>query len=313
MLSVATVLFLWVQQPEPVHLLTLMAFVLSGNVAGRLIALRPSSALLALYLAGLTAAFVVLKGYQFLRIFPGDTLASMALDLVGLSFVFFRQIHYVVDVRQGEIRDLDLWTYLVYQLNPFTLLAGPIQRYQDFHEDWQSLKPLPQDDHELRQAFLRILLGVVKVAFIGDYCYWAFTHVPPEWGAAGGVLQFYLFPAYVYFNFVGYCDIVIAGAALAGLRVPENFDRPYLARNMIDYWTRWHRSLSFWIRSTGTPILRMACAVPPVAMIVKPRSCNEAASWVAVGLSPSVTLMKTVPADGRMAPAAAWALPNAVG
>ena len=248
MLSVATVLFLWVQQPEPVHLLTLMAFVLSGNVAGRLIALRPSSALLALYLAGLTAAFVVLKGYQFLRIFPGDTLASMALDLVGLSFVFFRQIHYVVDVRQGEIRDLDLWTYLVYQLNPFTLLAGPIQRYQDFHEDWQSLKPLPQDDHELRQAFLRILLGVVKVAFIGDYCYWAFTHVPPEWGAAGGVLQFYLFPAYVYFNFVGYCDIVIAGAALAGLRVPENFDRPYLARNMIDYWTRWHRSLSFWIR-----------------------------------------------------------------
>lgn len=248
LITLAAALFLWVQQPELVHIVTLLGFVLSGYVAARLLAWRPSTVLLAAYITGLTAAFVILKGYEFLRIFPGDTLTGMALDLVGLSFIFFRQIHYAVDVRQGEIRNISLWPYLTYQLNPFTLLAGPIQRYQRFSEDWQSLEPLPKDDHELRKAFLRILLGVIKVAFIGDYCYWAFANMPADWGAAGAVLQFYLFPAYVYFNFVGYCDIVIAGAALAGLRVPENFDRPYLARNMIDYWTRWHRTLSFWIR-----------------------------------------------------------------
>jgi D-alanyl-lipoteichoic acid acyltransferase DltB (MBOAT superfamily) len=72
---------------------------------------------------------------------------------------------------------------------------------------------------------------------------------PEAYGAwPSRLLRFYFFPAFVYFNFTGYCDIVIGGAALFGIRVPENFDRPYLARNMIDYWTRWHRTLSFWIR-----------------------------------------------------------------
>src|SRR5919202_64599 len=70
---------------------------------------------------------------------------------------------------------------------------------------------------------------------------------------------------------------------------------------------------SFLIRSTGTPIRRIACAVPPVASSSKPRSWSEAASWVAAGLSPSVTEMNTVPEAGNSAPAAAWALPKAAG
>ncbi len=61
-----------------------------------------------------------------------------------------------------------------------------------------------------------------------------------------GVL--YFFPLYLYLNFSGYCDIVIAGASLLGMKLPENFDHPYLARNVIDFWTRFHRTLGFWIR-----------------------------------------------------------------
>jgi len=62
------------------------------------------------------------------------------------------------------------------------------------------------------------------------------------------IVMFYAFPAYLYFNFSGYCDIVIGGARLIGLKMPENFDRPYIARNMLDYWNRFHRTLSHWIR-----------------------------------------------------------------
>ena len=72
-------------------------------------------------------------------------------------------------------------------------------------------------------------------------------------------------------------------------------------------------SESFLIRSTGTPMRRIASAVPPVASTLNPRSCSEAASCVAAGLSPSVTLMNTVPPVGSSAPAAAWALPKAAG
>ncbi len=248
-ITLCSAAFLWLQQPEPAQLLVLLGFVLSGYAAAHLLRARPSAALLAAYIGLLTVAFVVLKRYAFLELVGGDTLLAHAIDLVGLSFIFFRQIHYVVDVKQGEIKELTLWGYLAYQLNPFTLLAGPIQRYQRFHEDWQSLLPQHPDGHALRMTFLRILIGVIKVSFIAEFCLW-FATAPPE--AAGPLGQrlflFYFFPAYVYFNFAGYCDIVIAAASLVGIRVPENFDKPYLARNMIDFWTRWHRSLTFWIR-----------------------------------------------------------------
>ncbi len=238
--------------PDAVRVITLIGFVLSGYLMGHVLVRKPSTGALAAYIIALTIAFVVLKKYAFLQLVAGDTLISHAIDLIGLSFIFFRQIHYVVDVKQGEIKDIRLWPYLSYQLNPFTLFAGPIQRYQRFHEDWQTLTPHLKDAHALRMALLRILLGVVKVSFIGD----AFLQIAEGTGyvpdgtpdSVQRILLFYCYPAFVYFNFVGYCDIVIAGAAIFGIRVPENFDRPYLARNMIDFWNRWHRSLSFWIR-----------------------------------------------------------------
>ena len=234
--------------------------MLSGYAAARLLILWPSTVLLAAYLTALTVAFVVLKRYAFLTLIGGEALMAHALDLIGLSFIFFRQIHVVVDVRQGEIRDVTLWSYLCYQLNLFTLLAGPIQRYQVFREDWRCLAPRHKDAHELRMTVLRLLIGVIKVAFIAEICLdlaigTTWTHNPWQ-----RILLFYFFPAYVYFNFAGYCDIVIAAASLVGIRVPENFDKPYLARNMIDFWTRWHRTLSFWIRDYIFTPLYMAIA-----------------------------------------------------
>ncbi len=251
--------FLWLQAPDPVNLLWLMAFVLSGYAAAQMLRTTRSSALLASYLVLLTTAFIVLKRYDFLQLVVTDNILSHAIDLVGLSFIFFRQIHYVVDVKQGDIKELTLWGYLTYQLNPFTLLAGPIQRYQRFHEDWQSLQPLHKDTHELRLIFLRILLGILKVTLLGEF-FLSLAMNPPPGVIPWQVYLFYFFPAYVYFNFAGYCDIVIGSARLFGIRVPENFDKPYLARNMIDFWTRWHRTLSFWIRDYVFNPLYMAIA-----------------------------------------------------
>lgn len=259
--TLASAAFLWLQSPDVVHVVTLLAFVLTGYGAARLLIWRPSTALLATYLVVLTVAFVILKRYAFLQLIGGETLMAHALDLIGLSFIFFRQIHVAVDARQGEIPSITLWSYLTYQLNLFTLLAGPIQRYQRFREDWQSLTPQHADAHELRMTFLRLLIGVVKVAFIADYCL-DMVQRPPVWAGEAyyRVIIFYFFPAYVYLNFSGYCDIVISAASLFGIRVPENFDRPYVARNMIDFWTRWHRTLSFWIRDYIFSPLYMAIA-----------------------------------------------------
>ena len=171
--------------------------------------------------------------------------------------MLFRQIHVLVDASQGQVERLSLWSYVNYQVNLFTILAGPIQRYQDFDEQWRTLAPALADLHELLQDCMRLLIGVVKIGLIAPFFYrgWDELQVAVVNHHVAGwkfivefLVVFYFYPMYLYFNFAGYCDIVIAACRLLGMRLPENFNRPYLARNVIDFWTRWHITLGTWIR-----------------------------------------------------------------
>src|SRR5204863_6611988 len=89
---------------------------------------------------------------------------------VVLSYMLFRQIHFLVDVMQEQIPEFSLGSYLNYQLNMLTLLSGPIQRYQEFHAYWQDPSPLATDRHEILAALQRIMVGAIKVAFIAAQC-----------------------------------------------------------------------------------------------------------------------------------------------
>ena len=171
--------------------------------------------------------------------------------------MLFRQIHVLVDAAQGQIERISLWSYVNYQLNLFTILAGPIQRYQDFDEQWRTLQPVLADPHELLRNCLRLLVGVLKIALIAPLFYkgWNELQVPLVSQHVAGwkylvefLVVFYFYPVYLYCNFSGYCDIVIAAGRFFGMRLPENFNRPYLARNVIEFWTRWHITLGTWIR-----------------------------------------------------------------
>lgn len=260
-LAALNAFFLYLLLPDLPSLAALTAILLSGYFAGLWLRAHPSKLVLAGYLAALLAVFVVLKQYVFLKLFLPSWLVTHPIAIVGLSYMLFRQIHFVVDMSGRSIESPSLWTYANYQLSLFSLLSGPIQRYGEFQEFWQAPRPFFQDRHELLKTYLRILVGVIKMALIASACLAAYernarwfldeTRVESttQWGAIKHFVSlFYLYPAYIYFNFSGYCDIVIGAAALVGLRLPENFDRPYLARNMIDFWSRWHRTLSFWIR-----------------------------------------------------------------
>ena len=99
-------------------------------------------------------------------------------------------------------------------------------------------------------------MTIIATLFLSLYQTSAAALAPADNGIALGRIEtighflgvLYFFPLYLYLNFSGYCDIVIAGASLLGMKLPENFDHPYLARNVIDFWTRFHRTLGFWIR-----------------------------------------------------------------
>lgn len=244
--------------PNPAAWVALILFLALGFGVARLLLVYRKKAVLVVYLAALLVSFVVLKQYAFAKILLPDAWFTHGIAVVGLSYMLFRQIHVVVDAYQEQLGELTLWDYLAYQLNLFGFLAGPIQRFPQFREDWSRLEPVLQGPEQVLRAYLRVFVGVLKITLVAATClefYERFATVL-EGDAPQSRLQivvkflavFYLYPVYVYFNFSGYCDIVIGGASLVGIRMPENFDRPYVSRNMIEYWTRWHRTLGFWIR-----------------------------------------------------------------
>ncbi len=251
--------FLATYLPNLASAAAMAGFVVSGYFAARaarsLAGSRAYFPFLASYIVLLTGAFLLLKRYRFLELVLPHRLFNESLILIGLSYMLFRQIHFIVDTAESQIDGATLWEYLNYQLNPFTLIAGPIQRFQDFRESFSTLKRLTYDWFEMARLHARLFTGIVKVALVGAlFLRWtemaaaAQLHIWRGADVARFAVLFYFYPLYIYFNFSGYCDIAIAAAAIAGMRLPENFDRPYLARNAIDYWTRWHITLTHWIR-----------------------------------------------------------------
>jgi D-alanyl-lipoteichoic acid acyltransferase DltB (MBOAT superfamily) len=265
LLFVCNAAFLVSQSSEWISCCIIGLFIIVGYGSAKLLLSGSRRAILVSYLVLIIAAFIYIKQYSIaVQMLPSEFFAGK-IAVVGLSYMFFRQIHLVVDAYQGQICNLTFWNYINYQLNLFGLLAGPIQRYQDFVESWRELLPIYKTERELLMSYRRIFLGVVKVLGLGALLLSLYHKVTGQFlsgpdsirTATLFVVSIYLFVGFLYFNFSGYCDIVIAGAGLVGLKLPENFMLPFIARNISDLWTRWHRTLGFFIRDyLFTPLFK---------------------------------------------------------
>jgi D-alanyl-lipoteichoic acid acyltransferase DltB (MBOAT superfamily) len=164
--------------------------------------------------------------------------------------MIFKFIHMLVDQWQGQLAPYNLWQYLSYQLSFFTVTAGPIQRYNDFRKYWEEVDLTPSETRDSLLLWIRILSGMIKIGVLGALANSAFSGALPryEYGLTAFFTCLYAYPAYLYLNFSGYTDVMIGVAGLLGFRLPENFNKPFLARNVLDFWDRWHISLTHWIR-----------------------------------------------------------------
>ena len=230
--------------------LSTLLFALLGYALVKLSLARGRRALV-IGVTVLVVLFVYMRGYSFLDWVLPTSFAVRVLSTIGLSFLFFKIVHVMVDAYAGTLGRFDLLTYLNYCLNFATFMMGPIQRYQDYREQWDGEKlaiPLTFEAH--LDAVLRALFGLVKIyvlaAFLESRALEPNTDLS-SLTAAGLIVQTYAFWFYLYLNFSGYCDVVIAVGSLFGVRPPENFNRPFLARNIPDFWLRQHRSLTLWL------------------------------------------------------------------
>lgn len=168
---------------------------------------------------------------------------------LAISFFSFEFIHYLVDCHHGKIGPHRFREYLAFMLFFPTMVAGPIKRFQDFVPKLMAAR---FHWEHLRVGLLRIAVGMAKKMVIADSLDLWIQPLLSENAAASatGLMLWLALLAYsikIYTDFSGYSDIAIGSARLFGIVVPENFNWPYLRRNIAEFWRHWHISLSSWI------------------------------------------------------------------
>ncbi len=194
--------------------------------------------------------FIYLRNYGVWGFVLPESLLATMLSTIGLSFLTFKVIHVMIEARSGTLRDFEFWTFLNFCLNFTTFMMGPIQRYEDYRQQWYGERlaiPLEFESH--LNAVLRILLGLIKAYVLADFIQNDFlSGFRFEDATLGSLLvNAYAFYFFIYLNFSGYCDVAIGTGCLMGIRPPENFNLPFLSRNISDFWLRQHRSLTLWL------------------------------------------------------------------
>ena len=171
---------------------------------------------------------------------------------IGISFFTFHGISYVVDVTRGEARPMrSIADYAQYMAFFPQLIAGPIIRYHQIEDQIRTPPPRSSRLEDVAEGFPRFALGLCKKVLIADQvapvANAAFAD-PSGLTTAGAWIGALAFTVQIYFDFSGYSDMAIGLARMFGFRFPENFDRPYSAVSMTDFWRRWHITLSRWFR-----------------------------------------------------------------
>ena len=187
--------------------------------------------------------------HELLPLFGSMPYLGLVLPL-GISFMVFEKITYLVDIYRGTNSPAaSLRDYLVFVFLFPKMLAGPIIKYREIAP---ALQRRPNKLDEFLLGFRRFLWGLAKKVLIADVCGEvadAVFGLPPTavgfTSAWAGVLAF---TVQIYFDFSGYSDMAIGLARMFGFRLRENFDHPYGAASFTEFWRRWHISLSTWIR-----------------------------------------------------------------
>jgi alginate O-acetyltransferase complex protein AlgI len=170
---------------------------------------------------------------------------------IGVSFVVFEKITYLVDTFRGISRPAASFSdYCLFVLFFPKLLAGPILKYHEMKD--QVAAPPGIEWSDFQTGFLRFARGMGRKLLIADplgsFVNQIFAVDPAGLDASHAWLALASFTIQIYFDFAGYSDMAIGLARLLGFRLNENFNAPYIARSMTGFWHRWHISLTTWIR-----------------------------------------------------------------
>lgn len=218
-------------------------------------------------ITGIVANVLALCFYKYVHFFAGSVLAMVnpewanAVETsaksimpgappLAISFFAFEFVHYLYEVRKGGQPLRNPLHFLLFAVFFPTLVAGPIKRYAQFIPALEDgARNVNTDD--VAAGIRRIATGFLKKVVIADNLTLAIEFYAPQFETLSLTARWFLLfviAMRILMDFSGYSDIAIGLARMFGVKVPENFNWPYAAKNIQDFWQRWHISLSSWIR-----------------------------------------------------------------
>ena len=191
----------------------------------------------------------------FVKVQPAINGTQSLLGFVGISYLTFRSVGIIIELRDGVIKDLKMWEYLRFLLFMPTFSSGPIDRFKRFNEDYLTIPDRDELLDMLEQSVKYIMFGFLyKFILAHIFGHLLLGHVKTYALLQGGVFNLgtlgvmYVFGLDLFFDFAGYSMFALAASNLMGIKSPINFNLPFKSRDLKEFWNRWHMSLSFWFR-----------------------------------------------------------------
>ena len=191
----------------------------------------------------------------FVKVTPAIYGHQSLLGFLGISYLTFRSVGMIIELRDGVLKEFNLWEFLRFMLFMPTFSSGPIDRFKRFNEDYETIPERDELLDMLETSVQYIMLGFLY-KFILAHIFGSMILPPLKQYALqmGGIFNLptlgvmYVFGLDLFFDFAGYSMFALAISNLMGIKSPINFNKPFVSRDLKEFWNRWHMSLSFWFR-----------------------------------------------------------------
>ena len=244
---------------EPVYIVLMIFSSVVDYTNGRLIEkYRDNKVLKRTFMVGSVVINLALLGffkYSDFLIENINNLFNLSIPLlelglpIGISFYTFQTMSYSIDVYRGDVKaEHNFLNFMTYVSMFPQLIAGPIVRYQTVSEE---LSKREITFSKFTSGFVRFLQGLFKKVLIANnvgYVWSVISGDASEISLLTAWLGLFMFAFQIYFDFSGYSDMAIGMGKMLGFTYPENFNYPYISKNITEFWRRWHISLSSWFR-----------------------------------------------------------------
>ena len=171
------------------------------------------------------------------------------LSFIGISYMSFKTIQIMLEISDGLIKEkIGIKDYLQFLLFFPTVSSGPIDRSRRFLKEINEVMPRKDYLELAGDGIYRIVLGLLYKVVLSTYVYQILLALSNTGTVVYSIKYMYLYTLYLFFDFAGYSLMAVGSSNVLGIQTPMNFNKPFLSIDIKDFWTRWHITLSTWLR-----------------------------------------------------------------